>query len=363
MGAIAVYIIKSAVLLTAMFLAYKLTAGRLKCASLRRTVLLVIYLISLLAPLACDILPKAYFEGGLENLAITGVEAIANVESTSSMWINAALIVMAVGAAIVALMTFAGLIWIARCRLTGRTVLVNGHKVTVVSSSEISPFSFGGHIFLSERDFDDWNEMIIAHEASHVRHRHYLDLLLGRIVAISQWWNPVVWMMLREIKDVHEYQADEDVIAQGFNAYDYQYLLLEKSIGSKFQLMVDCLNHTPLKARLKMINRKGSSTSSRLLTAFCIPAMFVAFIAISSQSFAAYMQPVANAFSVTKNSDTSSISKEKKSQSSSNPDVMIDGKLVDYNSLNTLNPQDIKEIKVIKNRDEHPNGLLIISLK
>lgn len=370
MGAIAVYIIKSALLLTAMFLAYKLTAGRLKCASLRRSVLLAIYVLCLVGPVAADLLPMAVAKVGSDTVAVVGTGTFAKGTIETHIWINVLLVVMGVGASIVALMTIAGLLWIAKCWICGRNILVGNLRVTVVSSPEISPFSFGGHIFLSETDFEAYNEMVIAHESSHVRHCHYLDLLLGRVVSITQWWNPFAWMMLRELQSVHEYQADEDVIAQGFSAYDYQYLLLEKTVGSKFQLMADCLNHTPLKARLKMINRKESAMPSRLLIALCVPAMIVGLMAVSSKSFAAYMQPVANAFDTAKrevivirSADFNKKSKEKDAQPSPNPDVMINGKIVEYNSLNSLNPQKIKDITVAKDNDEHPNGLLIINLK
>lgn len=370
MGAIAVYVIKSALLLTAMFLAYKLTAGRLKCASLRRCVLLTIYVLCLVAPVAADLLPMAVTKVGSDTVAVVGTGTFAKGTIATHIWINVLLVVMGVGASVVALMTMAGLLWIAKCWICGRNILVGNLRVTVVSSPEISPFSFGGHIFLSEKDFEAYNEMVIAHESSHVRHCHYLDLLLGRAVAITQWWNPFAWMMLRELQSVHEYQADEDVIAQGFSAYDYQYLLLEKTVGSKFQLMADCLNHTPLKARLKMMNRKESAMPSRLLIALCVPAMIVGLMVVSSKSFAAYMQPVATAFDTTKSEvivirsdDFNKKSKEKDEQPSPNPDVMINGKIVEYNSLSSLNPQKIKDITVTKDNDEHPNGLLIINLK
>ena len=50
MGEFIVYTLKAAVMLTLLFSVYKLTTGRLKCASLQRAALIAIYPISLLTP-------------------------------------------------------------------------------------------------------------------------------------------------------------------------------------------------------------------------------------------------------------------------------------------------------------------------
>lgn len=370
MGTVAVYLIKSAFILAVMLAAYKLTGGHLKCASLRRTVLLAIYAVSLAAPIAGDLLQTLGTDGDLDNVVVIGIRSVAKHAPGIFSWVNIALIAMATGTCIAALMTLTGLLWIAKCRICGRSILVGDLKVTIVSSPRISPFSFGGHIFLSEADFEAHDAMVLAHEASHVRHHHYIDLLIGRIVAMLQWWNPAVWIMLRELHNVHEYQADENVIAQGFSAREYQYLLLKETVGSGFQRMADCFNRTPLKARLKMINRRKSTLSARLMMTLCVPALILGMMVTGSGAFAAYMHPVANAFypgtdkivvfpSSTRTASTDTTD----TPGMRNPEVMIDGQMVDENAINDLNPKDIKDITVLKNSEEYPDGLVIIDLK
>lgn len=370
MGSVAVYLIKSALLLAVMFAAYKLSGSRLKCASLRRGVLLAIYAVSLAAPFAGDLLATAGTDGDFGDVVVVGVGTIVRHAPGIFSWVNAALIAMAAGTCIAAFMTLTGLLWIAKCRIFGRSIPIGDLQVRVVSSPRISPFSFGGHIFLSEADFEKHDAMVLAHEASHVRHRHYIDLLIGRIVAIAQWWNPTAWIMLRELQNVHEYQADEDVIAQGFSVRDYQYLLLRKTVGSRFQMMADCLNHTPLESRLKMLNRRNSTLSSRLMMTLCVPALILGMMATGSGAFAAYMRPLENAFypypdkilvfpSSTRTASTGTAD----TPDMHDPAVMIDGKIVDNNAVNDLKPQDIKYITVLKNSEEYPDGLMIINLK
>ena len=47
------------------------------------------------------------------------------------------------------------------------------------------------------------------HEAVHVRQKHWLDLLLSGLLCTLQWFNPVVWIYSRFIRQNHEYLADE----------------------------------------------------------------------------------------------------------------------------------------------------------
>lgn len=241
-------------------------------------------------------------------------------------------------------------------------------------------------------------------------HRHYLDLLIGRVVAIMQWWNPIAWLMLREIHDVHEYQADNDVISQGYDRREYQYLLLRKAIGTKYQFMTDSFNHSRLKGRLAMINRSNSSRRSRLAFYLCIPAAIAGTMTISSDSFAYFTKPLHHAFesgyssAITDNPPVSpsvlndeerpdeiespevlSVGTSKKNKHTSsernskrifiisdsshhpaptgNPDIMVDGEEYAYDDLHKIDTSRIKDISVYKNSENHPNGLIIINLK
>ena len=295
MGDFSIYIIKTAILLSLLFSVYKLTAGRLKCASLQRALLLAIYPISLLSPFLKLEWFKTPIDKPVQNFDWSTLATLSNNLDTPSPQPNPivdAVVMLMIGGSLLGVIIFIiGIIRIARCNFSGESCMIGNTRVTVVTSPEISPFSFGGRIFLSEAK----NEMIIAHESSHIRHHHYLDLLLGRSISIIQWWNPLAWLMLREIHDVHEFQADNDVISQGHDMRDYQYLLLREAVGPRFRYMTDSFNHSSLKG-LTMINRKDSKLSTRLLSLLCIPVATAGILAISSDTFANFIRPLSNAF-------------------------------------------------------------------
>ena len=396
MGDFSIYIIKMAVMLAFLFSVYKLTVGRLKCPGLQRVLLLAIYSVSVLIPLIKPEWLHSASQEQIWNLDLTAFATGSNGDSItySDSGIIADIVVgiMAGGSIIAAIISLAGLLWIVKCRLAGKSLTIGHIPVTVVSTPAISPFSFGGRIYLSKSDFESQNEMIIAHESSHIRHKHYIDLLIGRCVAITQWWNPLAWLMLREIHNVHEYQADNDVISQGHDMQEYQYLLLRKVAGPRFQHITDNFNHSKLKARLLMINRKNSIFPARLLSFLCIPAAIAGTMAVSSDLFADFTKPLAKAFEKvpgqigipSKIEDTSpngsahqisshpilEINPEESDNTltmtdtpDGSPDVLLNGVPFSYKDLDNIDPAKIKDISVIKDSDEHPNGLIVINMK
>ena len=372
MGEFAIYSIRSAMILSLLFAVYMLTAGRLKCAGLRRWMLLSIYLFSLLAPVVTAVLPTilSHLHSPVSDSHITiiGTASFKKSYFAYTHIIDAGLTVMIAGSIVVAAMTLVGILWIARCRMRGTSVKIGDLNATIVREPKISPFSFGRRIFLSDTDYNDRNDMIIAHEASHIAHRHWMDLLVGRVVVILQWWNPLAWLMLRELHGVHEFQTDGDVISLGYDPREYQYLLLHKTIGSRFQLMTDSFNHSTLKSRIKMINRAASPMRRRLWSLLCIPALVAGCMAISSKSFADTIFPLTDSFRaskrVHKNDDRPRFMVNgKEIEKSEEPDIMVDGRMVDTDYLEKLDPKKIAVINIFKDSPDHPNGFIVIDLK
>ncbi len=85
--------------------------------------------------------------------------------------------------------------------------------------------------------------------------------------------------MREELKNTHEYQADEAVIASGANPKDYQMLLIKKAVGSRFPSLANSLNHNKLKKRVTMMYKSKSSVGRRLCALALIPAGVIASMA------------------------------------------------------------------------------------
>ncbi len=71
-------------------------------------------------------------------------------------------------------------------------------------------FTFFNRIFLSEEITEDQEdyETILKHEQSHVSLGHTYDIIFFELFRICFWWLPTSWFVRKEIKKIHEYQAD-----------------------------------------------------------------------------------------------------------------------------------------------------------
>ena len=78
----------------------------------------------------------------------------------------------------------------------------------VETTSYHLPFSFFNLVFFSKTvAFNAEVKHIIHHELTHIKSRHSLDVCFIEILHILFWWNPLVYLYKKEIRQVHEYYA------------------------------------------------------------------------------------------------------------------------------------------------------------
>lgn len=114
-------------------------------------------------------------------------------------------------------------------------------------------------------------EKIVAHERVHMRQRHTLDLLLAEVVVLAQWFNPLAWLLKRELKNVHEYLADQGALRGGINADEYQKALLSYAAGERRLALVHPFATAGVRNRIEMINKRRSSPRARWKMLSLIP--------------------------------------------------------------------------------------------
>jgi hypothetical protein len=109
---------------------------------------------------------------------------------------------------------------------------------TLVESVAVSSsFSFLHYIVLPQGMNEVDKQVILTHEKTHVRQHHYIDLFLGDIFCIIQWFNPFAWFYKRDMIENHEFLADRAAShVSGMDVYKdtlTRYWLHEKS-GESF---------------------------------------------------------------------------------------------------------------------------------
>lgn len=115
----------------------------------------------------------------------------------------------------------------------------------------VAPFSWMKYIVISRQDYEENGREILIHEKEHIRLKHSYDLLFLQLYQVIYWFNPVAWLLKRELQIIHEYEADEKVLQTGIDAKKYQLLLIKKAVGSqRFTSMTNSFNHSKLKSVL-----------------------------------------------------------------------------------------------------------------
>lgn len=277
MGSLLSFSIASSLVLTALYLPYKWLLSSEKMHGQNRATLLALYVIVLSAVPFCDFLghgAAAIKVGAMTaELIPSGIADATQGGSPFTLW-NILLCVYLAG--IVLLVAWGAVIGARLRTLLNRTVptVVDGVRVDVSPEDGLAPFSFAGRIVIPESDLSSpCFPLILAHERVHVSHCHWADLAVGYLVCLLQWYNPVSWLMLRELRAVHEFQADAGAIDTGANMRDYQMLLIKKAVGHRFHSFADSLNHSNLKLRITMMYSQKPKGVRRWRALALVPAL------------------------------------------------------------------------------------------
>ncbi|MDE6382940.1 MAG: M56 family metallopeptidase [Paramuribaculum sp.] len=294
MGAITAYAMSVAIILAVEYIVYKCLLANTTFYRLNRRVLIMCYIVALLA------IPMAHILRGLVPAADNG-----KITAEAAMWmgavadgtnhdplLNAVPAVYLAGVVLMAIFTAVSYVRMWLIIRSGSHKFMEGATM-VVLDRPVSPFSWDRYIVVSSADAAD--RLIVDHELCHIRHGHSFDLFFARLFVIFNWFNPVAYLMCRELSAVHEYEVDQDILASGVTAFDYQMLLIKKTVGSRFQSIANSLNHSQLKNRLTMMQKSRSKRGRSLCAVALLPA---ALLAVSMTDIPAVASTIRNVAAV-----------------------------------------------------------------
>ncbi len=147
----------------------------------------------------------------------------------------------------------------------------------VILPDKTPSFSWSNYIIISEEDYRNYPQVLV-HERMHYLCRHSYDILFMTFVHAIHWFNPMVWLIRTELKQLHEFEADQGVINQGIDATQYQLLLVKKAVGPKLYTIANGFNHTKLKKRITMMIQEKSNGWERLKWLVVVPVTMGAML-------------------------------------------------------------------------------------
>ena len=253
-----IYQIKVGLCLIAFYLLWKLLLSRETFHRFNRVALLAVMVIALVLPwikISLDAMaPVARQMVTLEDLIVTPDGAVRAQQATTSwtvMGIVAA--VYFIGMALVAAWLLHSQWNLRRMMKKGRKESLPGGVTLHIVPGDLAPFSYFNHIVINEQDYRDNPREILIHEQAHIDLRHSWDVMFLGLVTLFQWWNPAAWLLSNELRQVHEYEADEAVLNANVDVKQYQLLLIRKSVGDQLFSMANNFNYQSLKKALALL--------------------------------------------------------------------------------------------------------------
>lgn len=144
-----------------------------------------------------------------------------------------------------------------------------------------SPCSWMHWIIVNPDDINETMRPVLIHEMAHVRLRHSLDMLFCELTSRMLWFLPFAWMLRRDMKAIHEYQADRYVLRSGIDDESYQMLLIHKAVGRQLSPVACSFNQSAVKKRLVMMCRRPSRRIAMLKAVYLLPLILFALIAFA----------------------------------------------------------------------------------
>ncbi len=129
-----------------------------------------------------------------------------------------------------------------------------------------------------------YKESIEKHELAHAKQLHSADVLLFEVLAIINWFNPIVYLYKKSIKHIHEFIADEAVLQTEIDKKQYALLLLSERFGvSPNSLTNNFFNQSLLKQRIQMMNKTKSRKTAILKYGLSAPLFLLAMVLSSAK--------------------------------------------------------------------------------
>ncbi len=292
------YDLKVALLIAVFYMFYRLLAARETFHRLNRMVLLASLALSLLLPLCVVTVHRTVEVASMpQPTASVGMAEVGEiVEDEGSNSTGTTLAVVYLLGVTFCLARTSINIWsvrrlIARCREVAVPSYIHGDiggmRLFVADDAKVKPFSWMRTVVLSRKDYENdladgarGQSIVLAHECGHVACRHSVDMLFVDMVVALQWFNPVVWLLRQDLRTVHEYEADARVLSQGFNAYQYLSLLVQKAAGDAGYSVANGISMSSIVSkRVIMMTKKQSSKYAWARLLYVVPIVALSLAA------------------------------------------------------------------------------------
>ena len=159
----------------------------------------------------------------------------------------------------------------------------------VYAKDRIPVSSFMNFLFIPEEKRNRITVFEIRHEAAHIRQKHSLDLIFTELYQAVFWFNPLLILYRRRLREVHEYLADQTSIS-AFGKQKYTDFLIDQ-ISAQNQPHLLHNFSSLFKKRIDMIDNNLNLKINRILA--IVPVLAFTFLTFSCEEKIVPIEPAA----------------------------------------------------------------------
>ena len=178
---------------------------------------------------------------------------------------------LALGTALLAGVMVAQIIRIRRLR-RGAEITRTRRFTLIRTPQKIASFSFLRSIYVWQQTPAEELEAIVRHEMSHIAHRHSIERLVMESMKALLWWNPFVWIAARRLTEAEEFEADSDVLNEGYDKELYMHVIFRQLFGYSPEI-ANGLRSSLTKKRFQMMLSQTPGRHALLRLAGTLPTI------------------------------------------------------------------------------------------
>ena len=153
----------------------------------------------------------------------------------------------------------------------------------VFTKGNVPVFSFFNLIFINPKLFENPKvAVIIRHEKAHIRQMHSLDIIVLEIISIFQWFNPFIYLIKRDVKENHEFLADNVMAVSERSGNSYPELLFREASGMEFSPITHHFSYSLLKKRMIMMKNQKNQKRMTVKLLFTVIALSLTVLACNN---------------------------------------------------------------------------------
>jgi hypothetical protein len=168
-------------------------------------------------------------------------------------------------------------------RLAAGANRIKSSNYQLIEIKDNNAFSFLCYLFITPELRE--SNTVLQHELVHIKQKHSVDILIIEVFKIINWFNPVIYLIQNDVKELHEYIADQATVVQENDIDGYANFLVSNAYGfTEHRITSNFFHKNLLKNRIIMLYKKRSGKLARLKYLAALP-LFGGLLCVSTLGF------------------------------------------------------------------------------